>query len=282
LLYDVEKKNSIKYNKMTSTPNKGAKAKGKSSQKKSSYELFQQPDVENLPAPLDENLVFNAALANNYQMIFGSFDLEKNQKDIHPMAEFIIENDLFNKRNKHGKTPLDMASFIGNKEFLKALFDRIPDKINDSILNLRLQIKPSVAYNFLHYAVIWNRIELCKFLIRSQMPIIDPSIEGPIETSGKASTTSNLLITKTLGSYLIKTKSSSTGETPKQLAQRYKHNELIDYFTFAEKRQDLVDRIAEVKSYVTDTEKNMNKLPKDDKVNKKKFIINQVHLNTSA
>jgi hypothetical protein len=76
--------------------------------------------IERFPAPdpatisYDENILFECAMANNYQLICGAFDA----KGEHPLATYIVEKDLFNKRNQHGKT---VNSLLGCFFFLSAL-----------------------------------------------------------------------------------------------------------------------------------------------------------------
>ena len=206
------------------------KKKGKNA--KDQIQLFPPPDIETLV--LDENIVFDCALKNDYATICGAFDAKE-----HPLAAYIVEKNLLNKRNEQGKTPFDLAILAGNKEFLKAMLERSGEKLDENVWNLRAQLKPTNAYNFFHYACIWGHLDICKLLIESSKLVIDPSVELPVDSNttvaGQTSKKdSNLAFMKTIGNVLLRTK-TKTGETPKQLAKRYQHQALVDYLTFAGK-----------------------------------------------
>ena len=57
---------------------------------------------------MNENVLFKAALNNDYTTICGALDA----KD-HPLATYMFENNLFNKRNEFGKTFLELAAYLG-------------------------------------------------------------------------------------------------------------------------------------------------------------------------
>lgn len=260
---------------MTSTPQNKKKSNKNS---KEAIERFSPPDIETLT--LDENFLFKCALKNYYQPICGAFDVKE-----HALATYITENKLFEKRDEHGKTAFDLAAQIGNKEFIRNILIRTDEKIDENVFNLRNLLKPTNSYNFLHYACIWGRLDLVKFLIEQQKLILDPLIDDFMSNSNATmqSTKSNSSNPnmKTLGSALLRSK-SKTGETPRDLAIRYNHHELVEYLNFAgkfkknyliflfnlkysEKRQWFVDNINEVKLISSDSERNQNKFSKDDK-----------------
>ena len=65
------------------------------------------------------------------------------------MTRYIIEENLLTKRNEEGKTAFDLAASIGNKEFIRAIFERMGEKLNETEFDIRLLLQPSVAYNFM-------------------------------------------------------------------------------------------------------------------------------------
>ena len=73
-------------------------------------EKFLPPDVENLE--LEEEILFNASLSNDYSTICGALDA----KD-HPLTLYMIENNLFNKRDQYGKNFIDLAAYLGNDSY---------------------------------------------------------------------------------------------------------------------------------------------------------------------
>ncbi|RNA38954.1 Ankyrin repeat domain-containing 45 [Brachionus plicatilis] len=243
---------------MTSTPN-NKKKNNKIS--KEAIERFSPPDIETLA--LDENFVLQCALKNEYQSICGAFDAKE-----HPLASFIAENKLFDRRDEHGKTAFDLAAQMGNKEFIRAILLRTDEKIDENVFNLRGLLKPANSYNFLHYACIWGRLDLVKFLIEQQKLILDPSIDDFVSNSNATmqstkSSSSNPNL-RTLGSALLRSK-TKTGETPRDLTIRYNHHQLLEYLNYAEKRQTFIDNINDVKLIASDSERNQNKFSKDDK-----------------
>jgi ankyrin repeat protein len=223
-------------------PNKGA----------ASVEKFPAPDIENLV--YDENYMFDCGLKNEYKNICGALDSKE-----HPLSTYVIENGLLNKRDDMGKTCFDLAAFLGNKDFIRTILERTGDRLDETIFNFRDQINAKNSYNFVHYACIWGRLDLCKYLIDSQKLIVDPSVDvSQLEPKTLP------LYQKTLGSILLAAK-AKTGETPIMLAKRYEHESLVEYLTVAEKRQGFIDYISETKKINNDPEKNLNKLTKDDK-----------------
>ena len=251
---------------MSALKKKGAKAG------KEAVEKFTPPPIENLV--LEENILFDASLRNDYQMICGAIDAGN-----HPLAAYLLEQGLLNKRNNNGKTAFDLAATLGNKDFIRTLIERMgekPDDIN-APFNLKQLIKPTNPYCFIHYACIWGHLDLCKMLIENTKLVTDPSVEEnefnskSIETFKSNKTNTNAananasnLNAKTLSSVLLRSR-CKTGETPLQLAQRYNHIELVEYLKYAEKRQFFIDLLAELKQFANDSEKNLGKLTKDDK-----------------
>lgn len=69
-------------------------------------EKFLPPDVENLE--MTEDILFNAALNNDYSTICGALDAKE-----HPLTAYMIENNVFNKRNEFGKSFCDLAAYLG-------------------------------------------------------------------------------------------------------------------------------------------------------------------------
>jgi ankyrin repeat protein len=194
------------------------------------FEKYPPPDMETLAHALDDTYLFRCALANQFQDVCGAFDAKE-----HELANFVMDHNLFNKRNEHGKTVLDLAAFVGSKDFIKAILERSNDKLDESVLDLRAQLKRTNAYNLMHYAVIWNRIELVKFLVDQSKLIVDPSLDSAeMATQSTVSMRSSSVNAnfKTLGSVLLKTKTKA-GETPKDLAKRYGHAELVDFLNYA-------------------------------------------------
>lgn len=200
-------------------------------QSKDLFERFPPPEID--IQSIDENYLFECSLSNNYQPICGAFDVKE-----HPLASFVIEKNLFNKRDEFGKTVFDLAAYCGNKEFIKAILDRTNEKerIDENVLNLRNQLRPDKnAYNFMHFACIWNQKELVKYLAEHTKLIVDPGLEhsdfGSISSLNMKSQIANTRV-KTIGSVLLRTK-AKTGETPKELAKRYGHMSLVEYLDYA-------------------------------------------------
>lgn len=210
-------------------------------------------NIETFPAPsldieLYKNFVHDCALKNDFQTICGAYDAKE-----HPLALYITNENLFNKRDDLCKTPLDMAACVGSFEFLKALLERV-EKLTPELLDFKNT--NSNGYNCLHYACVWGRANICKVLIFN---------------SG------------TVGSLLLKSK-TVYNETPKDLAKRYNHANIVEFLNFAGKsftiliiscckkiylkelRQQLIDKINKLKEISDDPEKNLGKLNKDDKV----------------
>lgn len=187
-------------------------------------EKFPPPEIENLK--YDENYMFECALANDYKNVCGAFDAKE-----HPLAAYVIENGLLNRRNANGKTCFDLSAYLGNKDFMRTILERTSDRLDENAFNLRAQIKASNSYNFMHYACIWGRLELCKYLVESQKMIVDPAIDI---TQIEPKNFTLPIYNKTLGSVLLRTK-TRTGETPKSLAKRYEHHELVNYLNYAGK-----------------------------------------------
>ncbi|CAF0857118.1 unnamed protein product [Brachionus calyciflorus] len=253
---------------MTSTPINKKKSNKNS---KEVIERYPPPDIESLI--LDDNIIFKSALNNDYQTICGAYDAKE-----HPLVTFINEHKLFDKKNEYGKNAFDLAALIGNKEFIRTILLRTDEKIDENVFSLKNLLKPSNSYNFMHYACIWGRLELVKFLVEHQKLMLDPVIENSdllsnsnmtIQTSKSSSANSNM---KTLGSILLRSK-TKTGETPRDLAKRYNHEDLLEYLNYAEKRQSFLDNISEIKFIASDPEKNQNKLTKDDKKKLEKLYV---------
>ena len=85
----------------------------------------------------------------------------------------------------------------------------------------------------MHYACVWGRVDLCKFLIDFSKPITDPTehiseVASTINVKDKDK--ANL---KPMGSILLKLRTKKTNETPLDLARRYKHTELIEFLNYA-------------------------------------------------
>jgi ankyrin repeat protein len=199
---------------------------------KDAFEKFPPPEIDVLT--LDDNYLFNCSLKNNYQEVCGAFDAKEHQ-----LATFVIERDLFNKRDGYGRTVFDLAAYVGNKEFIKAILDRSNDKIDENVFNLKHQLRHSNPYNFMHLACIWGREDLVRFLVENQKQLMDPSLEhnelSSVSTATMQSARSALNVNpnlKTLGSILLRTKTKA-GESPKDLAIRYDHKSLVDYLNYA-------------------------------------------------
>ena len=200
-------------------------------------EKYLPPDMESLE--LSENFLFNSSLNNDFTTVCGAIDA----KD-HPLTAYMVENNLFNKRNDFGKNFCDLAALLGNKEFLRTIFERSGDKLDDNVFNLRAMLSPNNNYNFMHYACIWGRLDLCKFLIDSSKLISDPAdFQIDLSTNSQITIATNnnnkdkdtKTNMKSLGCILLKSK-TKTGETPLALAKRYNHVELIDYLNYAGRR----------------------------------------------
>lgn len=237
-------------------------AKPKKGKPSTVAEKFLPPDVETLE--MHENVLFDASLSNDYSTICGAIDA----KD-HPLTLYMIENNLFNKRNEFGKTFCDLAAYLGNKDFIRLLLERQGDKLDDTVFNLKQILSPTNNYNFLHYACIWGRLDLCKFLIDNSKLITDPFDASDVSSTTNAKDKSNM---KQLGSVLLKIKTKA-GETPLDLALRYNHVEMIEFLKYAEKRQQFIDNTNDIKIFTNDPEKNYNKLSKDDKKKLEKLYI---------
>jgi ankyrin repeat protein len=214
---------------------------------KSQIERFAIPNPETCDLT-DENYLFKCALRNEYQQFCGALDAPK---ETHPLAAFLIEKNLFNKRDSFNKSVFDLASLIGNKEFLKAILERTneKEKLNDeNVLNLREPLKSKqYTMNYMHNACVWNRFDVVKFLVEQDKIILDPDLSesdlngtgqelhlssistASIQQNNKMNQNANM---KTLGSILLKSK-NKYGETPKDLAKRYNHADLIAYLSFA-------------------------------------------------
>jgi ankyrin repeat protein len=233
-----------------------AKAK-KGSKPKNAMEKFTPPDLETLDLT-DTAYVFKSAMANDYQGLCGAFDAAT--KEPHPLAAFILEHNLLNARDPYHKTVFDLACLCGSKEFLRAVLERTGEKekfSDETVLSLREPLKQAKhGYNYMHYACVWNRLDLVKLLVDQDKMITDPSLitesdlmlEGGSVTGSSASLVTTggggggkkdpkesalaLLSMKTLGSLLLRSKTRN-GETPRALAKRYKHNELVEYLIFA-------------------------------------------------
>ena len=191
-------------------------------------EKFPVPDIESLK--LDENLVFESAMRNEYATICGALDA----KD-HPLTTFLVEKNLLNKRDEFGKSAFDLAACLGNKDFIRTILERTGDKLDENAFNLRAFLKPSNSYNFMHFACIWGHLELCKYLIDNQKQIAEISMENDLNSSSTMTIQSNKgaqVGTKSLGSILLKMRTKS-GETPKDLAIRYNHQDLVEFLVFA-------------------------------------------------
>jgi len=187
-------------------------------------EKFPPPEIENLK--YDENYMFDCSLTNEYKIVCGAFDAKE-----HPLATYVIENNLLNKRDENGKTCFDLAAYLGNKDFIRTILERTNDRLDENMFNLRGQIKANNSYNFMHYACIWGRLELCKYLVDSLKMIVDPAVDvSQIDPKSLNSP----LYSKTLGSILLRTKTRG-GETPKNLAKRYEHHDLVAYLNYAGK-----------------------------------------------
>ena len=225
-------------------------AKGKKNSKpKNASEKYLPPDVQTLDLT-DESFLFKCALKNEFQSVCGAFDMPK---EVHPLAAFIIEKNLFNIRDPYHRTVFDLACLVGSRDFLKAILERTAEKekLNDeSILNLREPLKLRHAYNYMHYACIWNRYDVVKFLFEQDKLIQDPEL-SELEAVGSAANQSQIQLSSTshasmiannknqatsnmkpLGSFLLRSK-TKYGETPIDLAKRYKHHHLVEYLTFA-------------------------------------------------
>ena len=215
------------------------KKKGKNA--KDQIQLFPAPDIESLV--LDENILFDCALRNDYATICGAFDVKE-----HPLAAYIVEKGLFNRRNQYGKTAFDLATLAGNKDFLKAVLERSVDKLDENVWSLRGQLRPAVAYNFFHYACIWGHLDICKFLVDHPKLVVDPAVELPVDAANVTAPASsqppskkdsNAVYLKSLGTVLLRTR-AKTGETPRQLAKRYLQDAVVDFLTFAGKRENII------------------------------------------
>lgn len=197
---------------------------------KDTFERFAPPDID--VESLNESYLFECSLTNSYQQICGAFDAKDHQ-----LANFVIEKNLFNKRDLYGKTVFDLAAFVGNKEFIKAILDRSNERIDENVLNLRHQLKSS-GLNFMHLACIWNHEALVKYLAEHPKLIIDPALDTN-DLASISSVTVHSVKTqaqnpnfKTLGSVLIRLRTKS-GETPRELALRYGHSNIVDYLEYA-------------------------------------------------
>lgn len=137
-----------------STPGKSAGRKSvatsnKSSGKKKNKDIstgigrFAVPSMKNIK--LDEKIVQEFALKNDYATMCGALDISS-----HPLTRYIIEEGLLTKRNEEGKTPFDLAATIGSKEFIRAILERMGEKLNETEFNIGMLLNPSVvSYNFM-------------------------------------------------------------------------------------------------------------------------------------
>ena len=217
------------------SPTSGQKKKAKAG--KDQLQTFPPPELDMLT--VDESFVLNAALSNDYATICGAFDAKE-----HPLATFIAEKGLLNKRNECGKSPFDLAACVGNKDFLKCLLERQGDRLDESVWNLREQLNSArISYNFLHYACIWGYLDIVKLLIEQSKLILDPDLnEADLaaqqstgqQQGGNKKDQINSAFMRTLSSVLLRSR-ARTGETPKQLAMRYEHHDIVDYLNFAGK-----------------------------------------------
>ncbi len=233
-----------------------AKAK-KGSKAKNATERYAAPDPESLDLT-DEAYMFKCALGNDYQSFCGAFD--STAKEVHPLAAIILEKNLFNTRDVYRKSVFDLACLCGNREFLRAIMERTAEKekfCEETVLNLREPLKQAKhGYNFMHYACVWNRLDVVKFLVEQDKMIVDPELvieSDQAELGGgglnvsmtSVSSTSvaqkkenskesaqAILSMRTLGSVLLRSKNRN-GETPRAIARRYKHQQLVDYLIFA-------------------------------------------------
>jgi ankyrin repeat protein len=205
-----------------------------------SDEKFPPPDIESLQ--LDDDFLFRSALQNDYATICGAFDAKE-----HPLALYLVEKSLFNKRNEFGKTVFDLAAKLGHRDFIRTILDRTNDKIDELVFSLRTQLKQkSAPYNFMHYACIWNRYDLVKYLAEHPKLIIDPNLDSSTEIAALTMTAigggnknqQQLLASnpyaKTLGSILLRSK-AKTGERPLDMAKRYNYHDLVVYLDYAGK-----------------------------------------------
>lgn len=174
--------------KMTTTPTKKKAGKAK--------------DIETFPPPpidieLKPEIVFNAALNNDFQTICGAYDCKE-----HPLASYITKENLFIQRNEYSKTPFDLASCVGSYEFLKTLLERM-EKLTPEVLDFKKT--NTNGYTCLHHACIWGRADICKLLVFN---------------------------TGLAGVFLLKSKTVNN-ETPKHLAIRYNHPNVVEFLNFA-------------------------------------------------
>ena len=88
------------------------------------------------------------------------------------------------------------------------------------------------GYTPLHRAAAWNKLNCVKFLVQNDANI------------------------------LAKTKH---GETARDIAERYQHNECKWYLEWAEIRQDLIRFLKEMRDTVMEPERILGRLTKDDK-----------------
>lgn len=161
---------------------------------KANFETFPPPPLD---IPLTSEVLLNCSMKNDYQTICGAYDA----KD-HPLAMFINSENLFKKRDSFEKAPFDYLCILGNQTFMKALIDR-NEKLGPE--NLDFTRKNANGYTCLHFACVWGHLDLCKLLVLQTGPT---------------------------GSALLKSETVSK-ETPKQIATRCGHTNIIDFLTFA-------------------------------------------------
>jgi ankyrin repeat protein len=200
-------------------------AKPKKGKPSVTAEKFLPPDMEAIE--LHEDILFNAALNNDYTTICGALDA----KD-HPLTTYMIENNLFNKRNKYGKNFADLSANLGNKEFIRLMLERLGDRVDENAFNLKAMLSLNNSYNFMHYACIWGQTELVKFLVDYAKMIADPT-DPQYESISMTNTKDKNSNLKPIGSVLLKLRTRETKETPLMLAERYKHQELVEFLNYA-------------------------------------------------
>ncbi len=187
-------------------------------------EKFIPPDLESIE--MNEDILFKAALNNDYATICGALDA----KD-HPLTAYMFENNLFNKRDLFGKSVFDLAAYLGNKEFIRLILERLGDKLDETAFSIKQALNINNNYNFMHYACVWGRVDVCKFLIDFSKPIADPTEPlNEMATNAKEKEKANL---KPIGSILLKLRTKKTKETPLDIAKRYNHVELVAFLTYA-------------------------------------------------
>ena len=84
----------------------------------------------------------------------------------------------------------------------------------------------------MHYACIWGQTELVKFLVDYAKMIADPT-DPQYESISMTNTKDKNSNLKPIGSVLLKLRTRETKETPLMLAERYKHQELVEFLNYA-------------------------------------------------